>query len=59
METQKYNPLELIVPLETLPHGGDIILFVFPQKEGLDNNFFVAALKITNIVTVLTYHYNN
>jgi len=33
METQKYNPWELIVPLETLPHGGDIILFVFPQKE--------------------------
>ncbi len=45
METQKYNPWELIVPLETLPRGGDIILFVFPQKEGLDNNFFCCSPK--------------
>jgi len=41
METQKYNPWELIVPLETLPRGGDIILFVFPQKGGLDNFIFL------------------
>jgi hypothetical protein len=31
METQKYNPWELIVPLETLPHGGDIILLLSPK----------------------------
>jgi hypothetical protein len=50
METQKYNPWELIAPLETLPHGGDIILLFSRKRKVCIIIIFVPALKITNIV---------